>query len=275
VIHWLLGVYLAAAPAGGVVIVADSSAAPYQRAVDALRQQSGQVELLQIDDPALDERLTRSAEVWVALGARSARRLAQSQVPNAAAMLLQATDVPEGIAAVTLDVPAYKQLLWIRTAFTQRRRVVVLRQRSGPVQEAPVLAAANKLQLTVHWVEIDSPGEAVPALEKALRGHGRDSVLWLVPDPVAVNSDTVSPLAQAALAARVPVVGFSPYFLQIGALAAVKIDSTDAARQALRLAKSGTAKVVPPDAAHLVVDGRLAERLGIAVQAGEGVEVRR
>ncbi len=194
---------------------------------------------------------------------------------------MKARDAPAGVPTVTLDAPFASQMTWLRTAFPGRTRVIVPRGRRD--DDVGLAAAARAAGLTLELVDVDSAGECVPAVDAALKKRG-PAIILLVPDPVAVTPDTVAPLVQDALAARAPVAGFSTYFLKVGAIAAVDVDAAAMARQALALAVSAGARgdggarqaaVVAPASGHLVVDGRLAERLGIAVRSGPGVEVRR
>jgi hypothetical protein len=271
-----------AAGAPPVLVVSDGNAPPYREAVRALRAGGARVEHLALDDPGLRRRLRASPakEVWIGLGPRSARRIAGFADRVRAAALLREKDVPAGLAAVTLDVPPRRQLRWIKTAFAPRRRVVVLRRPgSRSVDDSRLRKAAVDLGIELVLTDVKSAGEAAPALRAALRGRERQSLVWFVPDPTAINADTVSPLIRTALAARVPVVGFSGYFLRIGALAALQIDFGACARKALQIAAARKARspAAPPEKVRFVVDGRLAERLGIRVTAskGDGIEVVR
>ncbi|MCC7069675.1 MAG: hypothetical protein IT383_00015 [Deltaproteobacteria bacterium] len=215
----------------------------------------------------------RPDEVWLALGKGAAHALAAAPPRMRAAVLVRAGEA-SGLPAVVVDVPLELQLGWLAAAFPGRTRVLVPR-RPGGSDDAALVSAARARGLSLELVDVHHPGETVPALQAALRRPGAPALIFLVPDATALTPDTLAPLAQSALEARAPLVGFSSYFLRIGALAASVSDVGPSARQAVALAQAGVAVEEAPRAARLLVDGRLAERLGVPVREGPGVEVRR
>ncbi|MFH0901912.1 MAG: ABC transporter substrate binding protein [Pseudomonadota bacterium] len=273
-----------------VVVVTDADGKPQREVVSALRQAGLPVEQLLVTDTALGKRLERAGgEVWLAAGRKSAKLLAgirgngrdgggivAAREARIAAILVREHDVPPDMAAVVSDVPFEQQLSWLKIAFPGRRRVIILRNpRGGVVEDRALRIACQTVGLELELVDVSEPGEAVAALDEVIREAGSRPLLWLLPDPVVVSADTVGPLIQTAISARVPAVGFSSYFLRLGALAAVVVDFGPCALQAVELAKQAEPRREPPVSARLVVDGRMAERLGIAVGAGRGVEVLR
>lgn len=279
---WLASaLQLASAPsaaAGPVYVIVDRETRAYKDAIAGIEQSGQRVEKVAASPAEVEQRLALAPAdaVWLALGPAAAQLLGSVARPRRAALFVRANQAPAGVAAVTLEVPYQQQLTWIKTAFPGRRQLVVLRQRnSAAVPEEALRQAATALGLELVFAPVTSSGDAVAALEDALRGRSQQAVLWLLPDPVAVNTDTIAPLVQVALAARMPAVGFSDYFLRVGALAAVTVDYRACGVQALRLAEGGSAQIEAPAAARLTIDGRLAERLGIAVKAGPGVEIQR
>ncbi len=260
-----------------IVLLADRDTRAYKQAAQGIADAGRPMQRRDPADPSTAALLLQpdDGRTWIAMGPRSARLLASATPRARAALLLRRNQVPEGLAAVTLQVPYARQLAWIRQAFPGRYRIVVLRKPGGSVDDAALRSAAKALDLGLVLADVSSGGDAVPALETALRERRGSTLLLLLPDPVAVSTDTVAPLIQTALAARAPVVGFSDYFLRVGALAAVALDYRACGRQALVLATEAEPRSAPPATARLLVDGRLAERLGITVEAGPGVEVRR
>lgn len=211
--------------------------------------------------------------LWLALGKGAAPALAAATPRRRAALLVRHGEAA-GLPAVVVDVPVDAQLGWLAAAFPGRSRVLVPRRPGSGVDEL-LRAAAASHGLRLELVDVERPGETVPALQAALRRGSAPALVFLVPDSTALTADTLAPLAQMALEARAPLVGFSPYFLRIGALAAVASEVGPSARQAAALALSGQPVEEAPRAARLLVDGRLAERLGVAVRESPGVEVRR
>lgn len=274
----VLAMALGSSKADHVVLLADGNGKPFVEAKAGLESAGFTVEGVKPDAPQLAERIKRAhaGETWLSLGPDSSRVLARVSVPRRAAALLRESEMPAGVSGVGLEVPAGRQVKWMKQAFPGRTRLIVLRRPGGGVvDDAQLQHAARENGMTLVLADVRHAGEAVPALETALRSNTRSALVWLAPDPVAVNSDTVGPLVQSALAYRVPVIGFSAYFLRAGALGAVVVDFGACARQAYALASSPTVVHQPPANARLVVDARLAERLGVTVQPGEGVELQR
>lgn len=292
----LIGMCLVASePTIDVVIVADAPGKLVEDARATLGASGRRVEvrILESDGlgadadrafaPVLGTTATTPTAVFLAAGKRSARALARTSIASKAAFLVKREDAPPGIAAVVLEPSPEQQLGWARTAFPGRMRVIVPRSPSGAQarEDGRWQAAAEHAGLTLVFVDVNSPGEAVPALEAALKGP--PSLIVFVADAVAVTADTIAPLLRSALASRTPAIGFSSYFLKVGALGAIAVDAGAMAAQALRLASgarasgalSGELGPISPDSARLIVDGKLAERLGVITRVGPGVEVRR
>jgi ABC-type uncharacterized transport system substrate-binding protein len=219
--------------------------------------------------------------VVLAVGKKSARAVALSPITHKAALFVSHADAPPNLAAVVVDVPFADQLAWIAHALPGRSRVVVARHSArGPVVDPTLKAAAAAAGLTLLLVDVAAPGEAVPAVAAALDRPGARAVLLLLADDAVVTADTIAPLMQAAFRSRTPVVGFSSYFAKVGAVAVVTTDAAVMANEAIALAISaapGAATIahVSSASAGLLVDGRLAERLGIPVTDGPHIEVRR
>ena len=272
---------LLAQPLAGVrvAVVADDPGKPFVEARRELVAAGAAVDdPLASDSPGLSAKLADpEIKAWLALGPRSARTLAaaQTSAPRAAA-LLRASDAPPNLAAVSLEVPLDQQVKWLTSAFPDRGRLIVLLH---PDQSAALGAAAQlackRAGLKLDLREVREAGEAVPALEEALSRDRRSSLVWLLPDPVAVGPDTVAELVQTALKLRVPIAGFSGLFLRAGALAAVVSDPGASALQAVTEALKGHTGVFSPASARLEVDGRRAERLEVVVREGPGVQVKR
>ncbi|MBN2361557.1 MAG: hypothetical protein JXR83_19045 [Deltaproteobacteria bacterium] len=279
---WLAGALLLAQPrvaaADQVFVVVDRETRAYRDAIAGIEEAGHRVERISATAVEVARRgaAAPADAIWLGMGPSAAKLLTTLPGTRRAALFVREQQVPAGVSAVTLEVPPAQQLAWIKAAFPGRRQVIVLRQRGGTaVPEEPLQQAAAALGLELVFASVTSSGDAVAAFEDAARRRSQSAVAWLLPDPIAINSDTIAPLIQVALAARMPVVGFSDYFLRVGALAAVTVDYRACGPQALRLAGGQAPRVEPPTAARLTVDGRLAERLGIAVAGGAGIEVQR
>lgn len=259
-----------------VVVVVDGDSRPYKQALAGVTKLAPQARSIPVEQARAAVSGASPGTRFVGLGPRSARLLAEVRPGRASAALVRAAEAPAGIDVIDLEVSEEVQVGWLKRAFPGRRRLVVLRQPGGALLDADLRAAAEKHGMAIDLVDVSRPGEAVYALERALRRERQGAVVWLLADPVVVTGDTVTPLTQVALAARVPVVGFSSYFLKAGALGAVRTDFGKMGEAAFALtdpARSGAtpARHAPPGA-HLALNVRLAERLGIALGSGPGLE---
>ena len=269
--------------ADDVVLVVDSTGRPVLEAEKALRAAGHQVEVVPTDRFSAAGRRTESS--YLAAGPRAAQALAASALPHAAAFLVQDKAALSTLPTVRADVPLEQQARWMAAAFPGRTRVLILRDaRASSIEQSTLEGAARAAGLSPSVLNVKAPGEVVAAFEAAVRAGGPPPFLWLIPDGGILTADTIPALLQTALQARIPVVGFASYFLRVGAMAAVSVDYGTMAVEALSLARSaatlptGAAQRFVPGpsrSARLLVDGRLAGRMGIAVRAAPQVEVLR
>lgn len=278
----------AGARADSVVVVADALGKQSADVAAALLARHHTVRVLGVDDAAVAASIEASIEavkgqdvVVLALGKKSAARVDRATAMKKAALFVSDKDAPAALAAVVVDVPLSSEVAWIARALPGRSRLVVARQPRRADLDAALAAAAAAASLNLVLVDVNVPGEAVPAIDAALAKPGGKAVLLFVADDAVITADTIAPLMQSAFRARVPVVGFSSYFARVGAVAVVATDVAAMVDEALALARAPacTAPCAAPHvasaSAHLSVDGRLAERLGVPVQAGDHVEVSR
>jgi hypothetical protein len=251
----LLSLWTVAAPSEPVIVLADNPVTA-ETARSALAANGAFVDIVGVAQHATA--LARTDITLLGLGRESCAHLAAAATSRR--------------ACIDQVAPAAQQLALVARGFPGRTRVIVLRDPARRADDEALRGAAAAAGLTLVLVDVASPGEAVPAFVAALRAPGPPSILLALPDTTVLTADTVAPLSQAALSARVPLVGTSGYFLKIGAVAAVVVDGAGAARAALAVAR-GEGR--PPTRVSMLVDGRLAQRLGIPVRAGDGIEVRR
>jgi hypothetical protein len=269
----LFSIGLCSVNAEHVVLVVDTQSKAVEEARAALSADGHSVDVVTSDKAPLNT--PDDGAIWLAAGPKSAALLGRASQRKRAAFMLRAAESPANVPAVVLDVAIVDQLGWIGAAFPGRTRVVVPRDPSRASFDEALTNAAKAAGLEINIVDVRAPGEAVPAVQQGLKKGSAPAIVLLVPDATVVTADTIAPLAKTALDARVPIVGFASYFLRVGALAAVSFETPAAARMALELARGGSIEQRAPPGARLVVDGKLAERLGVAVRTGPGIEVKR
>ncbi len=268
----LAAVATSPAAAADVVAVVDAQKGPY---ADVLRGLGGPpvIEAHGKDVVTKIRSLAPATQVMV-LG-EAALAATRKAVPPAryCVGLVRATALREGECAIQLEPTLEMQLDWIARAFPGRNRVLLLRSQVEP-RHAELARQAEARGLRLVFVDVTGGGDAVRALQAEVTTEREKTVVWLRPDDKAVNASTVGPLCKRALAARVVAVGFSSYFLKAGAVAAVQQDFERTGQQLLRQAHGPRGQAVPQHTG-LEVNGRLAGRLGVSVQDGAGVVVRR
>lgn len=269
--------------AAHVVVVRDEESKPFAAATDGALRGTSSSTVLHVDDAALKSTLAAHVGAHVvALGPRAAARVEALHVENAAAALLRATDHTGTLPVVDLEVSRTTQAAWIARAFPGRTRVLVPTR--STTDDPALVEACARANLTCERVVVEGPKETVYALERALRRDRQQALVWLLPDPGVVAGETVAALVELTIQARAPLVGFSMSFVKAGATAAIRTDFTEMGAAARALAaddvtpgtpSSSVKRRVDPPGARLVVNGRLADKLGITVARGEGVEVER
>lgn len=263
-------------PSPAILVVVDGDSGPYRQAVAGAKARAPSAQVVSVAEGKKALTAAPEGTRLVALGPRAARLLAEVRPGRGAAALVQASDVPKGLSHVALEVPLSVQAGWLKQAFPGRSRLVVLGREGGTVDDEALKAAAQAHDLTLDVVDVGEANEAVFALERALRRDRQRAVVWLLADPGVITGETVAPLTQVALSARVPVVGFSSYFLKAGALGAVRTDFGKMGEAAVELAEQAAGgaptTTLSPPGAHLALNERLAERLGIVLGSGPSLE---
>jgi len=260
-----------------VVVVRDEASKPYVAATEGALRGASSSTVLHVDDVTVKDALTRADGAHVvALGPRAAARVEGLRAEHAAVALVRASEHTGALPVVDLEVSRATQAQWIARAFPGRTRVLVPTR--APSDDPVLTSACARAGLTCERVVVDGPKETVFALERALRRDRQQALVWLLPDPGVVAGETVSALVELSIQARAPLVGFSMSFVKAGAAAAIRTDFAEmgvAARALAAAAPSSETRRIDPPGARLVVNGRLADKLGITVARGEGVEVER
>lgn len=264
------------AAGAATLVIVDGDSGPYRQAVAGAKVKAPTARVVSVADGRKALLAAPEGTRLVALGPRSARLLTELKPGRGAAALVQASDVPKGLSHVALEIPLDVQALWLKRGFPGRNRLVVLRRPQGTVDDDALKEAVKMHGLDVDLVDVGDASEAVFALERALRRDRQRAVVWLLADPAVITGETVAPLIQVALSARVPIVGFSGYFLKAGAVGAMRTDFGKMGEDAVALAEHAAEGARPdkltPPGAHLALNERLAERLGIVLGSGSGLE---
>ncbi len=185
--------------------------------------------------------------LYITLGAGASSLLAgrQNRVPQIATLLpassfeqiMQTSGrKPSSIfSSVYLSQPFSRQMDLIRLALPEARRVGVLYGADSQSQAAAVLAAAQSRGLELVTAVVPQGELAYPVLQKVLEDA---DLLMALPSPQVYNSSSIQNILLASYRARVPFIGFSPSYVQAGAVAAVYSTPAMVSRQAAAMARN-------------------------------------
>lgn len=273
-----------------VVVVISERSASYLEAADALT-----AELERAGLPRADIALVTSGEysagapanvsprLLVAVGTGAANLLAakDSRIPLIATLLpassfeqivLATGRKPSAtFSAVFLSQPFSRQLDLIRLALPEARRVGVLWGPDSQTQ-APALQAAIQARGLQLVAAVVGPGEpAYPALQKVLEDA---DLLLAVANPQIYNSASIQNILLSSYRSKVPFIGFSPSYVQAGAVFAVYSTPAMIGRQTAMMARSilqgRGLPALPqyPQEFNVSVNGQVARSLGLKLDAG-------
>jgi len=234
----LLAAFPLSAQATDLAMVRSSDLAQYRSLQQAFAASSGPSLDLNLGDPQVAGDLggaLQGATVVVAVGPGAA---AAVKAARPAARVLYAL-VPNGAEADAAVIPTLassaRQLAVFKSAVPKLRHLGML---YGPTMSPAVLAehvaAAAKAGLTLHTRQVRTREEAVEWARQLLQWVDG---FWLVPDPTVVTNETYRIFVQAALAARVPLLGYSEGMARTGALVAVEASYAEMGRCAAQAAK--------------------------------------
>ncbi len=174
------------------------------------------------------------------------------------------------VTGVSLGVPPAKQLSWIKKVLPAARRVGVLYNplKIGRlVKEARTASRALNLELIAK--EIGNPKE-VPARLQEMRNEV--DLLWMLPDTTVLTAETVEAMLLFSIENRLPLVAFSPRYVDLGALCSIDVNIRDCGAQAgemaARLLAGTPIENVPhttPRRAVLTVHLRTAAKMGLVL----------
>lgn len=273
-----------------VVVVISERSASYLEAADALA-----AELERTGLPRADIAVVSSGEysaaapgtvpprLLVAVGTGAANLLAakDGRVPLIATLLpassfeqivLATGRKPSAtFSAVFLSQPFSRQLDLIRLALPEARRVGVL---WGPdsLAQAPALQVATQARGLQLVAGVVGPGEpAYPALQKVLEDA---DLLLAVANPQLYNSASIQNILLSSYRSKVPFIGFSPSYVQAGAVFAVYSTPAMIGRQTAMMARSilqgRGLPALPqyPQEFNVSVNDQVARSLGLKLDAG-------
>ncbi|MBI2944339.1 MAG: hypothetical protein HYY25_09065 [Candidatus Wallbacteria bacterium] len=233
-------------------------------------------------DQAMGRRgpLPESLRLIVALGTHPARWARDNRgglpmvfgmVLNPQPDLVESLERPApGIMGACLNLPAEPIVAVLRKLLPRVRLIGLLhtsRETLGPVREIEVVSA--RVGLECRAVAVDSPNDIEPALRPLLPAV---DLVWALADSKVFTPAGARVVLERAMAARVPVLGYSKPMATAGALVAIYPDFAESANQAAELAaealQKGAATVRPiarPTRPIVAVNRRVLDLLGLSL----------
>ena len=277
----------AVSSAAEIALVKSSDTAAWRPAVEAIRAAAGAHQIREYDlagsrveGARLFAALEGKTAVVVAMGPLAAQ-LAREMLPEvplvycmiqdpAAAGVLGAPNT----AGVALALPVRNQLVAFRTVNPQARRIGVIFSSDGAarqVDEARKAAGALKLEVVPRRVA-DAAG-VPPAVRELLKGAEAVDALWILPDPLILETSTRRFLLTEALLAGKPVYSFSAALINEGALVSHSADMTSIGQGVGELIgrvasgqKADRQPLLVPRG-EVVINKKMADRLKVVVPA--------
>lgn len=166
-------------------------------------------------------------------------------------------------------IPSPKRQLAILYNVFGMRRTVLFYDPGKSEFLATLYHAGCPAGMSCEEVPIRNEKELLDRLKKGLGGY--DGIV-LVPDPAILTEEGLKALVAYSYEERVPIVGFSPIYLNMGAAVTISLPEEEIARQAAVLARNGqdasgqvSGGIFYPDACEVRISARAERRVRLSV----------
>lgn len=267
----------AADTAAGVCVL--TSGGEHRNVADEAQRALGpKTARLDVKDPAAAARLpTECDRLVVAVGpdALRAAAAARTATPVVFAMVSEPGAILDGkrpVSGLSRDTDPARVFALLRQIAPRVRRIgAVYSPNAAGALVAAGREAARANGLELHALPVATIGDAIKAFHRFEREIAVDA-LWLLPDAVATQQETVHYALEIADWKRIAVVGLSRWYVAQGALFALaprpETHGAQAARLALDVLRSGKPQGIRYAAEYaLYVNARAARRLGLKLPA--------
>ena len=289
-LNLLLGCGLATAWAAepAVVIVTSERSASYLDAIGALEDELARTGMSRTDIQTVTMAelallsLPLSPKIFIAVGLRAASLMAarDGKTPLIATLLPrggfeQIAGVAErkataALSGVCVDQPFSRQLDLIRLALPMARRIGVLWGLDAPVQMPRLHSASQGRGVQLVTAQVGAGESVFPALARVLE---EAEVLLAVANPQIYNSSSIQNILLASYRSNVPLIGFSPGYVQAGAVLSLYSTPAMIGRQTAVMVRSFLqGKALPtmpqyPREFEVGVNTQVARSLGLTLDA--------
>lgn len=172
---------------------------------------------------------------------------------------------PGRLTAIYLDQPASRQAAFLSHLLPGQKRVGMLLSSETKSAASQYRVAFGNAGVKLDSEDVDSEVTLLPALNSLL---GRVNVLIAIPDSTIYRRNNIKAILITAFRYQRPVIGYSPSFVNAGALAALHTTPAQIARQAADMIIShGTSLPAPtgPNQFAIAINNNVAESLNLNV----------
>lgn len=215
------------------------------------------------------------AELVVTVGSEALRKtLGRSDNPPIIATLLPRQSYekilaefrrPARITAIYLDQPPARQAAFINHLLPGMKRTGMLLSSETRNIAGQYHQAFSSAGLTLDSEDADTENMLLPALNSLL---GRVNVLIALPDSHIYHRNNIKPILITAFRYQRPVIGYSPAFVNAGALAALHSTPAQIARQTADAIVAHGTNLSPPAAPSrfaIAINSNVAQSLGLNI----------
>ena len=232
-----------AALAGDVLVVQGHAVKPYEEALRGFKSVCGDVKRYYIEDLESKDMAAvvrqESPRVILAIGPEALRKVqGVKNVPIVYLMVVNPKQAYKGnsdITGITMNAPPEKYLDLMARMSPRPKTIGIIydSSKSGHlVKRAQQAAREQGFQLLTR--EVHRSKEVAAALQDL---NGSIDLLWMLPDTTVVTPETVELFLLVSHERRIPVISFAAKYVEMGALAALIIDSYDQGQQAGEMAR--------------------------------------
>jgi len=262
--------------AASVTLVLSDASPPYQQFANAflasVRNESIQVSTLDLEQAA--RAVPAGTQLIIAVGSQAAEVMEAhpSSGPLALAMIPRATydrvrNKRAVIGGVLIDQPPARYIQLVRIALPDHTMIGLLAGRDSKESTQRLLSAAREQGIKAQSETILDEQDIYPAMQRLLSDG---AVLLATPDNTIFNSRTIPSILLSAFRRQVPVIGFSPAYVNAGATVALYSSPEQLAAQTAELARSvlngsGNPGMQYPRQFTVGINERVARSLGLHI----------
>jgi putative ABC transport system substrate-binding protein len=266
-----------AAPAGEIVVLCDTTIAPYRDLEGSFARDSPLPVRVVAPEKAggadFEARLRREG-VRAVLAVGMQARVAAEGLRELPVLLAMVPRVERWVAerpnrlGIEMALAPRRHLETIQRVFPRARRVGVLFDVAQTGDYVRAAAAETGPDLTLVTREIARPADLSRVLEEL---RGKVDVIWLLPDPTVLQGANLNVLLLASFESRIPLYGFARKYVELGAIAAAHFDPAAMGAQAAGVLAAAIKCLPGPAAARwqyasgaqLVVNQKVARKMGL------------